>query len=109
MAAMPRNRPAQPDLFAPAEATETFTLSEEDRAARHEWLRRELDAIDAKLRGANAFPFRDLTQALLAELFYERNHAELPEGRERYAWFRAEMERVYEIENRRLGLADTAE
>lgn len=115
---MARRIQAQGELFgtAPAQADLFDTDPEADRkraeleAHLFAYLREQMDAIDAKLAAArDVFPFRDYGEALMTELSYKHWCAQLPEGKERYARFLVEMQRVYDIENRRLGYLDKDE
>ncbi len=118
LSAMARRNQAQGDLFSttPAQRDLFDADPEADRkraelqAYLFDHMRREMDAIDAKLAAAkDVFPFRDYGEALMTELSYKHWCAQLPEGEERYARFLVEMQRVYDIENRRLGYLDDDE
>jgi hypothetical protein len=51
------------------------------------------------VRAADRLPFRDLTEALLAELRWMRAHHEIADGAAKYAAFQAEMQRLHAIED----------
>lgn len=102
---MSRAARRQPDLFAPSadlfDGTNpsVFEESEEDRRGRLARLEKELNGLLDRVRTADRLPFRDLTEALLAELRWMRAHHEIADGAAKYAAFQAEMQRLYAIEN----------
>jgi hypothetical protein len=102
---MSRAARRQPDLFAPAADLSdganpyVFEESEEDRRERLARLEAELNGLLDRVRTAERLPFRNLTEALLAELRWMRAHHEIADGAAKYAAFQAEMQRLYAIED----------
>ena len=100
---MPRRPCRQPDLFDPSpdlfDAADPFAAeADEDRRQRVARLEQELDQLLARVRSAERLPFRDLTEALLAELRFMHTHHEIADGAAKCAAFLAEMQRLYAIE-----------
>lgn len=105
---MAKKSTAQADLFD--RVPDADAKRAELQAHLAQYMREQMDKIDAKLAAAvDVFPFRDYTEALSTELAYKHWCSQLPEGEERYARFLVEMQRVYDIENRRLGYLDESE
>lgn len=102
---MPRTARRQPDLFAPsadlADGADPYAFeeSEEDRQERLARLEAELNGLLERVRKAERLPFRDLSEALLAELRFMRAHHQIADGAAKYATFQAEMQRLYAIED----------
>lgn len=102
---MSRAARRQPDLFATSTDLSggadpcAFEEAEEDRRERLARLEAELDGLLDRVRSAERLPFRDLSEALLAELRYMRAHHEIADGAAKYAAFQAEMQRLYAIED----------
>jgi hypothetical protein len=51
------------------------------------------------VRTAERLPFRNLTEALLAQLRFMHAHHEIADGAAKYAMFLAEMQRLYTLED----------
>ncbi len=102
---MSRSARRQPDLFAPSADLfdganpYAFEESEEDRRERLARLEKELNGLLDRVRTADRLPFRDLSEALLAELRWMRAHHQIVDGAAKYAVFQAEMQRLYAIED----------
>jgi hypothetical protein len=95
---MSRAARRQPDLFDAADPC-AFEETEEDRRERLARLEAELNGLLERVRTAERLPFRNLTEALLAELRWMRAHHEIADGAAKYAAFQAEMQRLYAIED----------
>jgi hypothetical protein len=102
---MSRAARRQPDLFAPSADLfdgadpYAFEETEEDRQERLARLETELNGLLERVRTAERLPFRDLSEALLAELRFMRAHHQVADGAAKYAAFQAEMQRLYAIED----------
>lgn len=102
---MSRSARRQPDLFAPSadlfDGVDPHAMDEAEEARRERLARleEELNGLLERVRRAERLPFRDLTEALLAELRYMRAHHEIADGAAKYAAFQAEMQRLYAIED----------
>jgi hypothetical protein len=102
---MSRSARRQPDLFAPSadlfDGADpcAFEDSEEDRRARLARLEDELNGLLDRVRTAERLPFRNLTEALLAQLRFMHAHHEIADGAAKYAMFLAEMQRLYTLED----------
>lgn len=94
---------AQLDLFGEAKAPE---FNPDDYKPSPEFIgqiRRELEATLASVRGAERFPWRDLTQTMLGEMRFHSIVRWLPkeEAAALCAAFEVEMARLYEAEDAR--------
>lgn len=102
---MSRRHAPQPDLFGAAAATVGHPRPVDDEAARDEAdlmaaLRERLAMLLEKVTTAERLPFRDATQALIAELEFARGVLRLPraEAEPMHTAFNDAMWRLYAID-----------